>query len=210
MGAMRDSSEEDKEQQARIALLDYFGSLARHWATVLLATVVAFYSVWQIRKYVDYWVFTFALTITVAGGVYAFIRMITHGKYCELALDNKVRPLEKGTHVTRMLRGMHRSMRKRLVWKLPIWRLLDSLGGFGGFCYWAFISICAWFALASLWTLSYFPVNAWENWLTDALQHRQVVVTVILAIAVGIFLSTLLFISIPPKIYAEESETPEP
>lgn len=199
--------QEEKEQQARIALLDYFGSLARHWATVLLATVVAFYSVWQIRKYLDNWVFTFALTMTVAGAVYAFLRMVTHGKYCELALDNKVRPLEKGTHVTRMLHGMHRNLGKSRC------GFLDKLGDFGGFVCWTLISVCAWFVLASLWTLGYLKwlVDALEKWLMGALQYRLWGVPATPLVAAVLILVFIFGITkISPKIYKNEVETAEP
>jgi hypothetical protein len=193
------------EQEARIALLDHYGSLARNWATVLLATAVVFLTVVQVRREIDDWSFLFGLTMTTSGGVYAFLRMVTLGKYCELALDNEVRPLESGTHVTRMLHGMHRNLRNRRYWGS-----LDKLGDFKGFFYWTLIWVCAWFALASLWTLGYFPVNAWQKWLVDALQYRPGFVPAIPAIAALLILVWIIgFFVIRLKTYESEIETPE-
>ena len=179
--------QEEKEQQARIALLDYFGSLARHWATVLLATAVVFYSVVQARTIIyNEWLFMFALTFTAAQGAYAFLRMVTHGKYCKLALDNEVRPLNRGTYVTGMLRGMHRNLRG-----LPYWGSLDKLGGRKGFLCWESGSVCACSAVASQWTGLFAPIIL------------MVAVVAILVLYVG-------FDALPCEIYEGQIEIPEP
>ena len=190
-------------------MLDYFGSLARHWATVLLAEAVAFYSVVQVRKAIgNDWLFSFTLTMTAAGGVYAFLRMVTHGKYCELALDKKVRRLGDGTSVSRMLHGMHRNLRER-----PLWGFLDNLGGYKGLFCWTAIWVCAWFVLASLWTLGYLKwlVDALEKWLMGALQYRLWGVPATPLVAAVLI---LMFIFGIKKIYREtyknEIEIPEP
>jgi hypothetical protein len=139
------------EQDARIALLDYFGSLARHWATVLLAVAVTFYSVVQVRKAIgNDWLFSFTLTMTAAGGIYAFLRMVTHGKYCELALDPKVRPRGPGTYASQMLHGMQHSLRTNRTLKH-----LDKLGEFKGFLCWTFGSVCIWFFFAAAVTFGF-------------------------------------------------------
>ena len=149
-------SQEDKEQQARIALLDYFGSLARHWATVVLTTAVVFYAIVQVRDDINNdWLFSFALTFTVAEGGYAFLRMITHGKYCELALDNEVIPMGPGTYVTKMLNGMHHNLIMHFGRGL---RFCDKLGDHRGFVFYALIGVIANIVFAPLgrpcvWTL---------------------------------------------------------
>lgn len=166
---------------------------------MLLTNAVVFYSIWQIRKYLDNWVFTFALTMTVAGAVYAFLRMATHGKYCELALDDNVRPLGLGTLMSQMDRGMHHNLRN---WRGRIWRLLDDLGGYTGLACYLVIWVCIWFALASLWELGSLKwlLEELENWFVGALQYRLGVVPVILAIALSVIvLSVILLIFVIPR-----------
>lgn len=184
--------EEDKEQQARIALLDYFGSLARHWATVLLATVVAFYSVWQIREHVYDWVFTFALTITIAGGAYAFLRMITHGKYCELALDPKVLPRGCGTCVSQMLHGMLHAFRTReskIKWRKHEKRVrwgkwLDNLGGFKGFLCWMLGSVCIWFFFAAVASFNFSLMGNLQRAITQLLKWPSNALVLVAAVVI--------------------------
>jgi hypothetical protein len=154
--ARKNLSQDDKEQEARIALLDYYGSLARHWATLLLATAIAFYSVVQVRELIGDWLLTFTLTIMAAGVVYAFVRMFTLGKYCELALDPKVRPRGVGTPLSQMLHGMQGTLRTNPWWL----KYLDGLGEFKGFTFYTLIWVCAWFLFAPLWALGFLPVAA--------------------------------------------------
>lgn len=126
-------SEEDQEQEARIALLGYFGSLARNWATILLATAGVFLAVVQVRTDVGDWWFAFGLLTTFGGGAYAFIRMVTLGKYCELALDPEVRPRGQGIAVSQMLHGMLHDFRTNK--KAKHGELLDKWGQFPGWLY---------------------------------------------------------------------------
>lgn len=203
MGGVRDLREDDKEQEARIALLDYFGSLARHWATVLLATVVAFYSVWQIRQYVNCWVFTFALTMTVAGGAYAFLRMVTHGKYCEKALDPEVRPRGEATYVSRMLHGMLHSLRTDRWLKH-----LDTLGDFRGFLCWTLGSVCVWLSFTAAATLGFSVMHILREvirWLLEPPRNALVLVSALVILGV---LVIGFFTRIHPKTYERERETP--
>ena len=191
------------EQDARIALLDYFGSLARHWATVLLAVAVTFYSVVQVRKAIgNDWLFSFTLTMTAAGGIYAFLRMVTHGKTCELALDPKVRPRGPGTYASQMLHGMLGTFRTH-----PRLQYLDRLGDFRGFLCWTLGWVCAWFAFASLWALGFFPVDALQRSLVQTLEYRPGVVPAIPAIAgLVLFLLVIGFTMIRPETFQNEIE----
>ena len=216
IGGMRHLSEEDKEQQARIALLDYFGSLARHWATVLLATVVAFYSVWQIRGYIYDWVFTFALTITIAGGAYAFLRMITHGKYCELALDPKVLPRGCGTCVSQMLHGMLHDFRteesiikwrkyeKRVRWG----KCLDNLGGFKGFLCWTLGSVCIWFFFAAVASFDFSLMGSLQKVITQLLKWPSNALVLLAAVVILLGLG-YGFTRIRPETFQNEIERRE-
>lgn len=89
-------------------MLEYFGSLARHWATTVLAASVAFFSVVELRDIINnVWITGFALWMIAIEGTYAFLRMVTHGKYCELALNPKVIPRGEERDITRVSQALH-------------------------------------------------------------------------------------------------------
>ena len=190
------------EQDARIALLDYYGSLARHWATVLLAVAVTFYSVVQVRKAIgNDWLFSFTLTMIAAGAVYAFLRMFTLGKYCELALDTKVRPLGEGTCVSQMLHGMHHSLRTDRTLKH-----LDKLGDFKGFLCWTLGWACIWFFFAAAATFGFSLMGSLQEVITRLLKWPCI--ALVLAAAVVIFLGLVyVFTRIRPKRFQGEIRT---
>lgn len=102
------------EQEAREALLQYFGTLGQHWSTLLVAIGVVFFSIMQFRQ--EFWrvgLLETALFALGAQAVFAGSRVVLHGWFCELAVrvpltreDNDTNQLKR-VH-TAMLRGLRR------------------------------------------------------------------------------------------------------
>lgn len=163
-----------REQEARIALLKYFGSLARHWATIVLAAAVSFFSVVELWDTIENaWIIGFALWMIAIEGTYALLRTVAHGRYCELALDPTVIPRGEGRDTTRVgqvLHGMWFSFRSKWSWKQ-----LDRLGKFMGWLCWTTAFASVFIFGASVAYLS--TVGANPFWSS--------IVTVVMIIAVG-------------------------
>lgn len=85
-----------EEQEARIALLEHFRSATQHWATVLVALAITFFSVLQFKSEIEK-LFTFWLSplggadflaaLVVTQGIYGTYRMVVNGMLGELVVD---------------------------------------------------------------------------------------------------------------------------
>jgi hypothetical protein len=180
------------EQEARLALLEYFGSLAQHWATVALAAAVAFFSVVQLRDTINNdSILTFALVLVAAEGIFSFMRMIVHGKYCELALDSEVKAMGAGVLANQMLHGMAHNLRTRWIF----YRFLDKIGRLKGWLYWTVISILVAFYAAV--SPPFFPITSMEGLFMGLLGRPYVIIALGMLIVVACVLLIWLISKIP-------------
>lgn len=124
-------SNEQNEQDARIALLDYFGSELRYWGTVVLSLAVAFVAIVQVKDTLcKYGVLDSILWVLANSAVYASLRFLWHGRVAEFSL--KVEP-ETGQDplLWRLL-----SSARSCVERERSGRFLSSTSGFKGGVRW--------------------------------------------------------------------------
>lgn len=75
-------------QDARIALLDYFGDHLRFWGTNALALAVALFAAMQAREFLSSkGIFVPVLTFLLLQGLFALCRAIYHGRMTRLVLE---------------------------------------------------------------------------------------------------------------------------
>ena len=84
-------SNDHNDQDARIALLDYFGSELRFWGTVVLSLAVASVAIVQVKDTLCKFGFLDStLWILANCTLYASLRFLWHGRVAEFSL--RVRP----------------------------------------------------------------------------------------------------------------------
>jgi len=85
--------DDPRVQEARIALLDYFGDHLRFWGTNVLALAVVFFAAMQVHDFLSSkGIFVLVLVFLLMEGVYALVRAIFHGRMARSAIE--VQPAE--------------------------------------------------------------------------------------------------------------------
>jgi hypothetical protein len=97
------NNEEQKiriEQDARVALLQHFGSYVRSWTTILVTIAIVFFTAVQVREALSalFWVVLFPLGSQLP---YAMMRWAWHGRLCERTIDVDP-PNDKGPYLRRL------------------------------------------------------------------------------------------------------------
>lgn len=87
--------EERLDQDARTALLGYYGSLLRSWSERFVALAIALFSIILARPYLTFEGFRLSSSFVMALGIYAAIRTIWHGALAEHMLH--VSPLSQAS-----------------------------------------------------------------------------------------------------------------
>jgi hypothetical protein len=142
------------DQDARAALLDYYGSLLRSWSERLVALAVALFSVVLARPYLTANGFQFWLSCVMALAIFAIVRMVWHGALAEHMLH--VPPLSQADlgaqetgEVKPYLHRLDEEMKKR--YKQELGRIRYGILYYSGrFPYWIFLIIVLCVAFASV------------------------------------------------------------